>query len=39
LNVSSSPDSGTQIELTVPASHAYSKSLPASRPLSSGEGT
>jgi signal transduction histidine kinase/ligand-binding sensor domain-containing protein len=39
LTVSSSPDSGTQIELTVPASHAYSKSLPASPPLSSGEGT
>ena len=39
LTVSGSPGSGTEIELTIPASHAYSKSPLMRRSMSSGEGT
>lgn len=39
LTVSGSLDSGTEIELTIPASHAYSKSPLMRRSMSSGEGT
>jgi signal transduction histidine kinase/ligand-binding sensor domain-containing protein len=39
LTVSGSLDSGTEIELTIPASHAYSKSPLMRQSMSSGEGT
>ena len=39
LAVFSQLDSGTEIELTIPASIAYTKSPPASRSMSSGTGT
>ena len=39
LTVSGSLDSGTEIELTIPASYAYSKSPLMRRSMSSGEGT
>jgi len=39
LAVWSEPDSGTEIELTIPGSVAYAKSPVARRAMSSGEGT
>ena len=37
LTLWTSPDSGTEIELTIPASFAYTKSAPAPRSMSSGK--
>jgi signal transduction histidine kinase/ligand-binding sensor domain-containing protein len=37
LAIWSEPDSGTEIELTIPASFAYTKSAPAPRSMSSGK--